>query len=139
MRMKKIEPRNTTIYVVDKNIDAELYFQTGFCDHIMQNRIADNQKRTANPKEVSHDLTFADIRLLLSGNVHMELVDKRYGKYKILNRFRGKLYRGFFYLSKRTDCPGTWFAVISTAYITLEKIDKMTYANYIEKNRELFG
>lgn len=94
----KHEPRNASIYLPDLQREAELYFQTAFCDHILQNYRGDGQKKRYRPQEIYHDLTFADIKHTLPGNALIEINNKRSRKYKVLNTFLGKLYRGFFYL-----------------------------------------
>ena len=121
-------PKNATIYTPLGR--AELFFQVVNCDHIMfqylEEMVEINQERR------HHDVTFAEIGKMLSGNVLIEPVPKGKNKYYAVSYYKSKYYYTIFYLNKRADCPAL-FAIIVTSYATNEKRIREKYEAYIRQ------
>ena len=77
-------PKNTTLYLPPGHGTerAEIFWQTANCDHFVENYRADLTKLT--PAEQVHNLRFADVARMLSGNVLIRPVPKSTHKYQAL-------------------------------------------------------
>ncbi|MFD2938347.1 hypothetical protein [Spirosoma flavum] len=132
-------PKNTTLYLPPghKAERAELFWQTANCDHFMENYRADLAK--SNPSEQVHNLKFADVARMLSGNVLITPVPKSVTKYQAISYWQETYYLTIFTLEHRVENPSTLFAVIITTYITHESRHLSAYQAYADKIRQLYN
>lgn len=132
-------PKNTTLYLPpDYSADrAEIFWQTANCDHFMENYRADLTK--VNPSEQIHNLRFADVARMLSGNVLITPVLKSTHKYQALAYWHEKYYLTIFTLEHRAENPSTLFAVIITTYITYESRHLTAYQAYAQQIRQHYN
>ena len=132
-------PKNTTLYLplgyaADR---AEIFWQTVNCDHFMENYRADSAK--TNPNEQVHNLKFADVARMLSGNVVIGPVPKSAHKYQAISNWQENYYLTIFTLEHRAENPLTLFAVIITTYITYESRYIHQHQQYIQTIRQQYG
>lgn len=132
-------PKNTTLYLPpDYSADrAEIFWQTVNCDHFMENYRHDLTK--ANPSEQIHNLRFADVARMLSGNVLITPVHKSIHKYQALAYWQEKYYLTIFTLERRADNSSHLFAVIITTYITYESRHLTAYQAYAQQIRQSYN
>ena len=132
--MKKLlVKKNTTIKTPLGR--AELYYQTVFADHLVENFQKDLQ---IDPAKRYHDLVFSDIDQLLKGNVSMKVIAGKEGQIEAVSFYRGRHYFTCFHVAKRLDSD-TKFAFIVTCYVTNEKEYLERYQRYIDYIKENFG
>ncbi|MBO0938315.1 hypothetical protein J2I47_17320 [Fibrella sp. HMF5335] len=132
--MKKLlVKKNTTIKTPLGR--AELYYQTVFADHLVENFQKDLQ---VDPAKRHHDLIFSDIGQLLRGNVSMKVIAGKEGQIEAVSFYRGRHYFTCFHVAKRPDSD-TRFAFIVTCYATNEKKYLERYQRYIDYIKENFG
>ncbi|MFD2572216.1 hypothetical protein ACFSUS_16350 [Spirosoma soli] len=110
---------------------AELFFQTKFADHVIENYRADLTK--LDPAKRHHDLKFSDIASLLRGNVSVQPIKGDETQFEA----RGRHYLTLFHVAKRDDSD-TLFAFIVTSYVTNEKRYLERYQNYLEDLRKTY-
>lgn len=134
-------PRNTTIPLplpLDSEVErAELFWQTVNCDHFMENYRADSTK--INPKERVHNLRFADVARMLSGNVLVSPVPKSANKYQAISYWQQTYYLTIFTLERRQENRSTLFAVILSTYITYESRHITDYQQFVQTTRQRYG
>lgn len=132
-------PKNTTLYLPpDYSADrAEIFWQTVNCDHFMENYRHDLTK--ANPSEQVHNLRFADVARMLSGNVLITPVPKSIHKYQALAYWQERYYLTIFTLERRAENPSYLFAVIITTYITYESRHLIAYQAYAQQIRQSYN
>lgn len=129
-------PKNTTLYLPPGHgaERAEIFWQTANCDHFMENYRTDLDK--VNPSEQIHNLRFADVARMLSGNVLITPVPKSVNKYQAISYWQETYYLTIFTLEHRTESTLTLFAVIITTYITHESRHLTAYQAYAHKIRQ---
>ena len=132
-------PKNTTIFLPPGSAAerAEIFWQTMNCEHFMENYRVDLTR--TNPKEKVHNLKFADVARMLSGNVIISPVPNSTRKYQAIAWWNGKYYLTIFTLEHRPENYSTLFAVIITTYTTYESRHITTYKQYIEAIRQKYG
>lgn len=132
--MKKLlVKKNTTIKTPLGR--AELYYQTVFADHLVENFHKDLQVNSPNRH---HDLIFSDIDQLLKGNVSMKVIPGKEGQIEAVSFYRGRYYFTCFHVAKRPDSD-TKFAFIVTCYATNEKKYLDRYEEYLRLLQETLG
>lgn len=132
--MKKLlVKKNTTIKTPLGR--AELYYQTVFADHLVENYQKDLQ---INPAKRHHDLVFSDIDQLLKGNVSMKVIPRKEGQIEAVSFYRGRHYFTCFHVAKRPDSDTT-FAFIVTCYATNERKYLDRYEEYLQLLQETLG
>ncbi len=114
---------------------AELFFQTKFGDHIIENYRADLGQ--PDPKKRYHDLKFSDIAKLLRGNISLEAIKGDETQYDCVSFYKGRHYITFLHVAKRDDST-TLFAFIVTSYATNEKRYIKRYQDFIEDIRQTY-
>ena len=130
---KLLVKKNTTINTQFGK--AELFFQTKFGDHIIENYRTD--LTIIDPKRRHHDLEFSDIATLLRGNVSMEPIRDNETQIEAVSFYRGRHYLTLFHLAKRDDSD-TLFAFIVTSYATNQKRYIDRYNTFIEQINRAF-
>ena len=132
-------PKNTTIALPPGHPAerAEIYWQTVNCDHFMENYRADSAK--ANPNERVHNLRFADVARMLSGNVVIRPVPKSANKYQAIAYWHQNYYLTIFTLERRTESSSILFAVILSTYITYESRHIAEHQRYIQTVHQKYG
>lgn len=134
-------PKNTTIPLpipFDTGPErAEIFWQTANCDHLMENYRADLDK--ANQKERIHNLRFADVSRMLSGNVLVSSVPKSTKKYQAISFWQDNYYLTIFTLERRIENRSTLFAVIITTYITYESRHITEYQQFAQATQQKYG
>jgi len=103
----------------------------------MENYRADLIK--TNPNERIHNLKFADVSRMLSGNVVIKPVPKSPNKYQAIAYWNEKHYLTIFTLEHRQENRSVLFAVILSTYITYESRHITDYQQYIETVQKRFG
>lgn len=103
----------------------------------MENYRADLTK--TNPTEQIHNLRFADVARMLSGNVVIGPVPKSTHKYQAIAHWQQNYYLTIFTLERRLENPSILFAVIITTYITYESRHISQHQQYIETIRQAYG
>jgi uncharacterized DUF497 family protein len=111
---------------------AEIFWQTKFADHLLENRRDDAKK--PNYKERIHDLKFEEISMLLQQNHYLAPDNRKQGRFRIITKYRGKYYLIIYHLTKRKDLGNKLFAVIVTSYITYEAKNIRDYENHFQNN-----
>lgn len=133
--MKKLlVKKNTTIKTPLGK--AELYFQTVFADHLVENYQKDLNQ--TDPAKRQHDVIFSDLDQLLKGNVSMKVIPGNEGQIEAVSFYRGRHYFTCFHVAKRPDSD-TKFAFIVTCYATNEKKYLERYQRYIDFIKENYG
>ncbi len=103
----------------------------------MENYRADSAK--INSSEQVHNLKFADVARMLSGNVLITPVPKSTHKYQALAYWHENYYLTIFTLEHRAESPSTLFAVIITTYITYESRHLAAYQAYANQIRQSYN
>lgn len=103
----------------------------------MENYRTDSAK--INPNEQVHNLKFADVARMLSGNVVIGPVPKSDNKYQAISNWHEKYYLTIFTLERRAEIASTLFAIIITTYITYESRYIRQHQQYIQTIRQQYG
>lgn len=134
-------PKNTTIPLplpFDSEAErAEIFWQTANCDHFMENYRADSVK--INAKERVHNLRFADVARMLSGNVLVSPVPKSLNKYQAISYWQENYYLTIFTLERRIENRSVLFAVILSTYITYESRHITDYQQFAQTTQQKYS
>ncbi len=102
----------------------------------MENYRADSAK--VNPSERVHNLKFADVAKMLSGNVAIKPVPKSTNKYQAIAYWNEQYYLTIFTLEHRAENRSVLFAVILSTYITYESRHITDYQQYAQEIRQRY-
>ncbi len=133
--MKKLLVKKNTVIKTPLG-RAELYYQTVFADHLVENYQKDLDKVDLAKRH--HDLLFSDLDKLLKGNVSMQIIPGNEGQIEAISFYRNRHYYTCFHVAKRQDSD-TQFAFIVTCYATNQKKHLERYEQYLEFVQKKYG